>query len=252
MANSAAGSIPTTWGMRILGFIKRWNDRWKWETSVLGQALAEHTQKCFNETILSGLPQDRKDRVIGDFYERLAAMAQSPTGFLDLRKSLAGWVADYAKYQVLCLTESEKAVASYRENQYVSGELYHHIRAAAAENDYLAQIIRSDRNVADRELISLANTECARALYYANGFNMVRIETGDRSKPDWYKPFVEAMLVYYEDNVRTSIKLPQLLPENRFGVLYSGFFNLVFNGEEDPFFTWARACPGYYLASGAP
>ncbi|NEJ74876.1 hypothetical protein GR197_30905 [Rhizobium phaseoli] len=236
----------------MLGFIKRWNDRWKWETSGLGQALAEHTHKCFNETILSGLPQDRKDRVIGDFYERLAAMAQSPTGFLDLRKSLAGWVAEYAKYQVLCLTESEKVVAFYHESPYVSGELYHHIRAAAAENDYLAQIMRSDKNVADGELIALANTECARARYYANGFNMVRIETGDRTKPDWYKPFVEAMLVYEEDNVRTSIKLPQLLPENRFGVIYSGFFNLVFTGEEDPLLRWARACPDYNLASGAP
>lgn len=236
----------------MLGFIKRWNDRWKWETSALGQALAEHTQKFCNETILSGLPQDRKDRMIGDFYERLAAVAQSPTGFLDLRKSLAEWVAHYAKYQVLCLTESEKAVAFHHESPYVSGELYHHIRAAAAENDYLAQIIRSDENVADGELISLANVECARALYYANGFNMVRIETGDRTKPDWYKPFVEAMLVYEEDNVRTSIKLPQLLPENRFGVLYSGFFNLVSSGEEDPLFRWARACPDFYLASGAP
>ena len=66
----------------MLGFVKRWNDRRKWEGSVLGQALAQHTQKFFNDMILSGLPQDRKDRMIGGFYEKVAAIGQSPNGIL--------------------------------------------------------------------------------------------------------------------------------------------------------------------------
>ncbi|NKK62812.1 hypothetical protein GFL88_04555 [Rhizobium leguminosarum bv. viciae] len=234
----------------MLGFIKRWNDRRKWENSVLGQALAQHTQEFFRDSILSGLPQDRKDRMIGGFYEQVAAVGQSPTGFLDLRMALAEWVWHYSKYQVLCLKESEKASAYHRENPFISGELYHHIRKAAEKNDDLAQILRGDPNVTDGDLISHANKECARALYYANGLNMVRLESGDKTERNWYKPFVEALLVYEEDNVRSSIKLPGLLPKGKDGVIYSGFFNLVVTGEQDPLLVWARACPDYYLASG--
>lgn len=236
--------------MTMLGFFKRWNDRRKWEGSVLGKALAQHTQKFFQDTILSGLPQDRKDRMIGGFYEQVAAVGQSPTGFLDLRKALAEWVWHYSKYQVLCLTEAEKATAFYKETPFVSGELYHHIRKAAEKNDDLAQIVWGDPNVTDGDLISHANKECARALYHANGLNIVRLESGDKTERDWYKPFVEALLVYEEDNVRSSIELPALLPDDKAGVIYSGFFNQVVGGEQDPFFAWARTCPDYYLASG--
>lgn len=232
------------------GFIKRWNDRRKWEGSVLGRALAQHTQKFFQDTILSGLPQERKDRMIGDFYEQVATIGQSPTGFLDLRKALAEWVAHYAEYQVLCLTEAEKASAFYKGTQFVSGELYHHIRKAAAKNDDLAQTIWGDKNITDDDLIAHCTKECARALYYANGLNMVRLESGDQVERDWYKLFVEAMLVYEEDNVRSAIELPSLLPGGKYGVIYSGFLNQVVVGERDPFFAWARVCPDYYLSSG--
>ncbi|MBY5329564.1 hypothetical protein [Rhizobium leguminosarum] len=234
----------------MLGFIKRWNDRRKWEGSVLGQALAQHTQKFFyGGTMLTSLPQEQKERLITRFYEQVASVGQSPTGLLDLRKVLAEWVAHYARFQVLALTEAEKASSFYSENPYISGELHHHIRQAAEKNDDLARTIWGNANTTDGDLISQANTECAVAIYYANGLNMVRLESGDRTERDWFKPFVEAMLIYEEDNVRTEIGLPRLLPEDQDGVIYSGFFNQVVAGEPNPFFTWSRACPDYYLST---
>lgn len=179
----------------MLGFIKRWNELRKWQNSVLGQALAQHTQEFFRDTILSGLPHDRKTRMVDGFYEQVGTVMQSPTGFLDLRKALAEWVWHYSKHQVLCLTESEKASAYHRENPFISGELYHHIRKIGEKSDDLAQIIREDPDVTHGDLISHANKECARALYYANGLNMVRLESGDKTERDWYKPFVETLLV---------------------------------------------------------
>ncbi|TBY57692.1 hypothetical protein E0H39_29750 [Rhizobium leguminosarum bv. viciae] len=236
----------------MLGFIKRWNDRRKWEGSVLGQALAQHTQTFFyGGTMLTSLPQEQKERLIGRFSELVASIGQSPTGFLDLRKSLAEWVAQYARFQVLALTESEKASSFYAANPFVSGALHHHIRKAAEKNDDLARAIWGNANTTDHDLISQANTECAVALYYANGLNMVRLESGDRTERDWFKPFVEALLIYEEDNVRADIQLPRLLPDDKDGVIYSGFFNQVAVGEPDPFFSWSRACPNYYLSSGA-
>jgi hypothetical protein len=127
----------------VLGFIKKWNDRRKWEGSILAQALAQHTQKFFGGgTMLSGLPQEQKDRLISRFYGEVATTRQSPNGFLDLRKLLSEWVAHYARFQVLCLTEEEKAAAFYRENPFISGELHRQVRAVAAKNDDLVLQLR--------------------------------------------------------------------------------------------------------------
>ncbi|WP_280806754.1 MULTISPECIES: hypothetical protein [Rhizobium] len=38
----------------MLGFIKKWNDRRKWEGSILAQALAQHTQKFFGGGTMLG------------------------------------------------------------------------------------------------------------------------------------------------------------------------------------------------------
>jgi hypothetical protein len=40
----------------------------EWRTSPLGLALADHTQQYFyNQSILKGLPEDRKQKAISDF-----------------------------------------------------------------------------------------------------------------------------------------------------------------------------------------
>lgn len=199
--------------------------------------------------MLSESPKDQKERIVSRFYGQLAAIEQSPNGFFELRQALVESVAHYARYQVLALNEVEKARAFYRNNAYISGGLHHHIRDLAAKDDYLANLLFNDPKMTDLDLVAYSNRECAIALYAANGFNKVRLINEGRQERDWYKPFVEALLVYEEDNARASIGLPSLLPANQDGVFYSFFFNYVLQGEENPLFSWMRANPDYSLTS---
>ncbi|ASS60403.1 hypothetical protein CHR56_38405 (plasmid) [Rhizobium leguminosarum bv. viciae] len=74
-----------------------------------------------------------------------------------------------ARFQVLCLTEEEKAAAFYRENPFISGELHRQVRAVAAKNDDLGRLLWDDPKISDDDLVGFANGECDKALYFANG-----------------------------------------------------------------------------------
>ncbi len=234
----------------MLDFLKGWIARRRWERSDIGIMLKMHTQRFFvGDGPLAYLPQPQKLRIATRFYDQVAAIGKSTNGFLDLRQALGEAVLHYARFQVLALKEDEKGDMPYGGNASISGALHHHIREASAHDEYLGRLVFEDPSLTDEDLIGYANRECVIALYQANGFNLIRIDSEGKSERDWYKPFVEAMLVYEEDNVRTMIGLAAVLPEAQDAVSYSYFFNAVVSGEPNPLFSWSRTYPDHELVS---
>lgn len=233
----------------MLGFVRQAIGIWKWKRSPLGQALSMHTRDYFySQTALSSLSQQGKDKLISDFYSKVFGLAQSSNSALELRTLLAEYVLLFAQLQVLCLTEEEKAQAFYKDNPYISGELWRQIEALCEDVDELACFRWETPDVTKEDLISFANARCALYLYYANGLNMVRLEIGDKADKDWFRPFVEAMLVWHESSIREKHGLPQLVPGVVGGLTYSAFMNYVVDGLPNPFFEWVKNFPDHYLA----
>jgi hypothetical protein len=182
----------------MLAFIKQQIAGWKWRRSVLGQVLADHTRKYFygqeqRYALLSRLGEKDKDKLILDFYGTVSAIAQSPNPFIELRKATANYTLQFAALQVLCLKEGERQEAFYRDNPYISGQLYSHIRQASDHNDTLAQYKRETPAVSDEDLVVFAQIRCALLLYYANGLGLVRMEGSDKPEKDWFRPTCRSM-----------------------------------------------------------
>lgn len=226
----------------------------KFKRSALGQALAEHTKNYFySGKVLSWMDQPAKDRIIQDFYGKLVTIGQSQQPIMDLRNALVEYTLTFAQLSVLSLTEEEKAEQFYAASPYISGELHRHIEKAAPHNEELARLIWQKGELSGGELVSYANSRSALMAYYVNGLNMARIDMGDRdSAKDWFRPFVEAMLVWEEDGMREKLGIPRLVPGPLHALPYSTFLNSVVNGEANPFFTWTRTFPDLYLAGEGP
>jgi hypothetical protein len=223
----------------------------KFKRSSLGQALIEHTQQYFHsDQVLSHFSEESKLAIIQDFMTRLAAIVRSPDGRMELRKALVEYMIVYSGLTILCLTEEEKTIAEYAANPYISGELHHHIEAAAPHNEEMARFIwQENGDVTPADLMSFANQRSALMLYYLNGFNMVRVQSGDVDEAkDWFRPLVEAQLVWEEDLVREKLSLPRLAPARLYGLPYSTLSNLVMKGEANPLYSWTKMFPSLYLA----
>lgn len=226
----------------------------KFEKTTLGKALAEHTKAYFySGEVLSSISQERKQQLVEDLYAKVMDVLASPDGRSKLRNFLAEYLLMFAQLQVLCLTEGEKAEAFYAANPLISGELHRHIVEAAKHHKELAELAWQHENMSAEELIAFANKRSALMLYYLNGLNMVRIETGDRGAPkDWFLPFVEAMLVWEEDCLRERLLLPRLTSEPLHALAYSTYLNMVVDGEANPFFAWTQHHPDQYLHGVGP
>jgi hypothetical protein len=228
---------------------------WKFQRSPLGLALQKHTHEYFySGQALAWFKSENKEKIIQDFMAQLVAVRSSDNIAMALREKLAEYVLMYAQLSVLCLTEEEKAQHMFAENPYISGELHHHIQRAFELNEEMARIVWTKDGKLDRsELIATANTRSATALYYANGFNIARVAIGDTEPDkDWYKPFVEAMVVWAEDQVREKLGLPRLVPGLIGSLPYASFLDHVLGSERNPFFTWTRDWPELYLAGEGP
>lgn len=179
----------------------------KFKRSPLGQALALHTQDFFYKGIaLSHFSQANKDKLIGDFYAKLVAIGQSDNAAMACRELLAEYVLAFAGLATLCLKEAEKADQFYASNPYISGTIWRHIERAVENNEEMAQVKWANPEFDAADLVAYANTRSALMLYYANGLNMVRMEIGDRDpQKDWFRPFVEAMMVVEEDRQREKL-----------------------------------------------
>jgi hypothetical protein len=237
----------------MFGFFKQQFAIWRFQRSTLGQALRQHTYHYFHEVpSLSYFSQENKEKFAKDFTNKLAAIVASPNSFLALRETLTEHVISFAQLAVLTLTEDELAQADWRDSPFISGQLHHHIDAAAEHHEELARYKWESEGVMAQDLIAFANTRGALLLYYINGLNMVRLESGDNAERDWFKPFVEAMLVWEEHTTRQNIGLPSLFDDPVGGLCYSTYMNYVVDGALNPFFEFTKNFPDRYLAGEGP
>lgn len=241
-------------GMALLDTAKAYWAGWKFKRSALGQALAQHTQTYFyRSTALSTFSQANKDKLIADFYGKVVSIGQAPNPAMACRELLANHVLAFTSLAVICLKEDEKANQFYAANPFISGAIHHHALAAAENVEELAQFKWANEDVTAEEIVQYANSRSALMLYYANGFNMIRIELGDTDpQKDWFKPFVEAMMVWEEDTQREKLGLPRLVPGAIGALPYSVMLNFVADGIQHPFFQWTKDWPDLYLAGEGP
>ncbi|WP_242121245.1 hypothetical protein [Sphingomonas lacusdianchii] len=240
--------------MGLLGTARAYWAGYKFKRSPLGQALALHTQEFFYRgQALSHFSQENKDRLVQDFYSKVVAIGATENPAMACRELLAEYVLSFCGLAVLCLKEEEKAAQFYAENPYISGAIWRHVERAVENNEEMAQTKWANPDFTAEDLVAFANTRSALMLYYANGLNMVRMELGDRDpQKDWFRPFVEAMMVVEEDRQREKLGLEQLCPGVVRSLPYSVFLNLVVDGARQPFYEWTKQWPDRYLSGEGP
>lgn len=234
----------------MLKFLARALGR-KPKPSALEEALQSQVHEYFySGDVLSWMKPENKERLAGELFSQLSAIQASPDPRMALRERLADYVVQFAQLQLLSLTEEEKAGHFFKSSPYISGEIHRHVVEAAEHVEEVAQFVWGrDGKATAEELVSFANTRGAIMLYFANGLNMARIWTGDTdAAKDWYKPFVEASLVFEEHVLRGKLGLVDLLSDPLDGYQYGQFLEHVLAGDANPFFSWVRAHPGLYLA----
>lgn len=214
----------------------------EWQNSNIGKILATHTQKCFTEyPRLAGICPETKEKIVGDFYQKLFDLSNAENPFLAIRKALTECVLGVAELQVLCLTEEEKAQGFYRNCSYISGQLHYDIDKAVNHVEALRELKGQLPNLTNEELVSFCNLQCAIYLYHLNGLNYVRVERNDTDEQsDWLRPFIESMMIWHEDMIREKMGLPSLLPNELDGFKHSTFMNGVVNGYKKPYYEWKK------------
>lgn len=227
----------------IKEFLKRRREKKEqdaWERSFLGKTLDMHTKEYFDKyPRLSDLSADSKASIIGNFYANVFESLESENCVNSLREKMASYIVSFSDLQVLCLTEDEMRDSDYADCPFISGELYHHISDASDHLAELKELKWKYGDIDDRELISFCNSRCVVLLYYINGLNYVRCESGDfDSTKDWLKPFMKSMLIVSEDNIRSKIGLKSLLNDSLDNLKHSSFLNIVLNGSRNPYFEW--------------
>jgi hypothetical protein len=88
--------------------------------------------------------------------------------------------------------------------------------------------------------------------YFLNAFNIARSHLGDVTEPDWFRPLIEAQMVYEENRLRDELGLPLTVSDMIEALAYSTMFNLILNGEVNPFYAWCKTWPDKYLAGRGP
>ena len=236
----------------MFDLIKERIELWRFQRTPLAQAIKAHTQEYFSLPSLASFSQESRERLVGDFCQRISLIYQSENPIVACREALAEYTLLLTQLHVHCLKEFEKAEQHYKNNPYISGQVWRHIRESSDHHEELAQWKSDSPELTDEDLIANANVRSALYLYYANGMNIVRLALGDCTERNWYRPFVEACLVNDEHQVREKLGLPVLVPGIIGSLEYSVFLNFVISGEPDPFSAWQQAFPDTYLAGEGP
>ena len=211
--------------------------------SELGEQLTLLTRQYFySGQILSKISEKSKTKIIQRLYHEILDLPNNENPFLKLRELLVGYAFAFAQLQVLCLKEDEKTEVYYGDSEFISGELYHHIQKCAERVDELKELKWKDSTISDEELMDYCNGRCSILLFYLNGLNCVRKEFDDfDSEKDWFRPFIQAMLIWQEDTFRRDIGIDPLLADSMEGLKYSTFANLVQNGFKNPYYEWEKS-----------
>lgn len=229
----------------IEGFLQRRREKKalrEWQNSLLGRTLASHTHEYFTKyPRLADFSEETKNKIVGDFYQKIFSLTQAENPFLAMRELLATYVVGLAGFQVLCLTEEEKADAFYSDCPYISGTIHRDINKAVKYVEELRELKWKYPDITNSDLVSFCNSRCVLHLYYSNGFNFVRGEFDDfDDQKDWLRPFMKSMLIWEEDQLREKMGLQRLLPGSLDGLKHSTFMNLVVNGHKNPYFEWEK------------
>jgi hypothetical protein len=220
-----------------------------WQTSPVGKSLQEYTDRYLSkETILGSHSEDLLRNLKEEMYGSVAVIYGAEDPFLKCREKLAEYVVTFADWQVLCLKPEEKLQPGDRDvrhSPYISGELHRHIGYCAQYNGGLADFISHNRQSTGDDLITWANARSCAFSYLMHCVNVVRADVNDcdlatATKADWFRPFVKSMLIWKEDDYRTKIGLPTLLPSLPVGLArhHSAFLTCVLEGAHDPLLHW--------------
>jgi hypothetical protein len=184
-------------------------------------------------------------------YGSVAAIFSSDDPFLECRQRLAGYVCNFADFNVLCLTSEELLqldTGDVRRSPYISGELHQFIRACSKHNEELiGYISRSEQqhcSSTDKDLVLWARARSCAFRYYMNCMNIIRLDVNDLPRErDWFRPFVRSMLIWKEDDYRSKIGLKTLLPAHPDALAWrhSTFLTCVGEGALDPLARWETA-----------
>jgi hypothetical protein len=212
--------------------------------SPIGKILVQHTTEYFGSgKIFGNATEEAKLDITGQLFERGIGIAQAENPFLQMRFELVAQVLSYAKITVLSVKTPD--IPDIFKSPYVSGKLHTHIRQCAPHYKGLEEQIWQNPNISDADLVAFAAARSLICLYFMNGINMVRAEfddINDDHAKDWFRPFVKSMLIFDEDDYRSKINLPSLLPGGAIDALqHSSFMSIVRNGERNPLFEWERA-----------
>ena len=85
-----------------------------------------------------------------------------------------------------------------------------------------------------------------------NAINMALLEIGDKTDPHWYRPLVEATLVWHENLIRRAMDMPLTTPDWLVALAYGSMMDRVVDGEPAPFYDWCQAYPDLYLDGRGP
>ena len=220
-----------------------------WETSQVGKSLREYTEFFLSKnTILGSHSEDFQRKLKEEMYGSVAAIYGAENPLIKCREKLAEYVVSFADWSVLCLKPEERFRLEKRDvrlSPYVSGELHPHMRYCAQYSGDLADIITRYQNLTDDDLVAWANARSCAFQYLMNCMNVVRADANDcdlatATKADWFPPFVKSMLIWKEDDYRSKIGLPSLLP-NELAWRHSTFLTYVLEGARDPLSHWEAA-----------
>ena len=211
-----------------------------WQESFLGKALTQHVREYFFEhELLKSLPENSKQDLISDFYQKIFKLSQSNEPLLTMRGYIASYVHSYAIFQILSLTEKEKSTSFFKDSGCISASLYHHIKILSQYNDEMRSLAPENTTLSDEDLLTFCKTKAAISMFYMNGMNIVRCELKDMVKArDWLRPFIESMLIWEEDKCRASIGLASLLDSPEEAHKHSTILQFVTNGTTDPYLAW--------------
>lgn len=211
----------------------------KIQRNNLQMLLTLNQEKYFKYPRIKELSSEKKKEIKGNLSTLINEIYSSENPFLTLRQKIASITIEFADYQVLCLTESEKSAAFYSDCDLISGSIYKQIDRCVDYRSELKEIKWKYPNTSNDELISFCNSFCLIYLYYIDGLNAFRVSTGDVDNvKDWYKPFLKSMLIWSEDSIRSKIGLPSLCKDELESLKYSTFMNLVVDGHKNPYFEW--------------
>jgi hypothetical protein len=213
--------------------------------SDAGRVLHNYSQAFF--AYIPQIGQETRESYAQQLMEEISHIASQDNPFIAYRESLAGAVCNWARHQVVCLTETERA-QTFPDVPFLSGELHRLLPEAAADIDVVkrARWEQDERIWTADEVRSLLNASCVRLGYIANGLDALREIIDDKPKcKDWFSPFTKAMLIWSESSVRSRLSEPSLFPSSDtiglMGLTYSSFMNFVADGHAQPFMEFERA-----------